>query len=72
MHLLRNRSYTIVDICAEKVERFHTMGLSVNARLSVKYVQNFLGPIVIEVEGRRIALRRKEFACLTLKEIAGY
>ena len=67
MSLLLNHTYYIVDICPEKIDRFHNMGLSVNTRITVKYIQPLNGPIIIETQGRLIALRKKEIECLKLK-----
>lgn len=67
MSLLLNHTYCIANICPEKIDRFHNIGLSTNTLIKIKHIQPLNGPIVIEVQGRLIALRRKEIECLKLK-----
>jgi Fe2+ transport system protein FeoA len=67
MSLLLNHTYCIIGICPEKIDRFLNMGLSVNTRITIKYIQPLNGPIIIETQGRLIALRRGEIECLSLK-----
>lgn len=67
MSFLLNHTYYIEGICPEKIDRFHNLGLSVNTRIIIKYIQPLNGPIIIETQGRLIALRKKEIECLTLK-----
>lgn len=67
MSLLLNHTYCITSICPEKIDRFHNMGLSVNTYITIKRIQPLNGPIVIETQGRLIALRRGEIECLNLK-----
>jgi Fe2+ transport system protein FeoA len=67
MHLLVNHTYCIIDICNEQLDRFKSMGLTINTRIRIKYILWFNGPIVIETSKRLIALRRKEMECLKLQ-----
>lgn len=67
MSFLLNHTYYIESICPEKIDRFHNIGLSINTLIKIKYIQPLNGPIVIEAQGRLIALRRKEIECLKLK-----
>ena len=67
MSLLINHTYCIIDICPDKVDRFHNMGLGINTFIKVKYIQRLNGPVVVETQERLIALRRREVECLTLK-----
>jgi Fe2+ transport system protein FeoA len=67
MSLLLNHTYCIIGICPEKIDRFHNMGLSVSTRITVKYVRPLNGPIIVEIQGRLIALRKGEIECLNLK-----
>lgn len=68
MILLIDHTYCIIDICAENIERFHNLGLHINTLLKIKHIQGLNGPVVIETEGRLIALRKKEFECLNLQQ----
>ncbi|WP_350331613.1 FeoA domain-containing protein [Candidatus Bodocaedibacter vickermanii] len=43
------------------------MGLGINTFIKIKHIQPLNGPIVIETQGRLIALRKREMKCLTLK-----
>jgi Fe2+ transport system protein FeoA len=67
MSLLINHTYCITNICPDKVERFHNMGLGINTLIKIKHIQPFNGPIVVETQGRLVALRKREIECLTLK-----
>ena len=67
MSLLLNHTYCIIDICPEKADRFHDMGLGINTLIKIKHIQPLSGPIVVEAQGRLIALRKRELECLTLK-----
>ncbi|MCP5322977.1 MAG: ferrous iron transport protein A [Candidatus Paracaedibacteraceae bacterium] len=67
MLLLINHIYCIIDICAENIDRFHNLGLHANTLVKIKHIQGLKGPIVIETGGRLIALRKREFECLTLQ-----
>lgn len=67
MHLFIDHTYRIMEICDEKKDRFKNMGLVKNTLVKIKHIQWLNGPIVIEVEGRLIALRRNEMECLKLQ-----
>ncbi len=67
MHLSVGRTYCIMKICDEKKDRFKGMGLVQNTHVKIKHIQWLNGPIVIEVDGRLIALRRNEIECLKLQ-----
>lgn len=67
MSLLINHTYCIIDICSDKIDRFCNMGLGINTYIKIKHIQPLNGPIVIETQGRLIALRKREIECLTLK-----
>ena len=67
MLLLPNHTYCITDICAEEIGRFENMGLTVNTIIKVKHILWLGGPIVIEIHGRLIALRKREIECLKLQ-----
>jgi Fe2+ transport system protein FeoA len=56
-----------MDIRPDNVERFHNMGLGIHTLIKIKHIQPFNGPIVVEAQGRLIALRKREIECLTLK-----
>jgi Fe2+ transport system protein FeoA len=67
MNLFIDHNYRITKICDEKKDRFANMGLIKDTRVQVKHIQWLNGPIVIEVNGRLIALRRDEIGCLNLQ-----
>ncbi len=67
MSLTINHSYEIVDVCPHSFDRFYNMGLTRNVMIIVRFIHWLKGPIVIETQGRLIALRRKEVECLTLR-----
>lgn len=67
MNLATDHTYQVTDVCAEKRDRFYNLGISVGCLIQIKFIQPMEGPIVIEVQGRLIALRKQEFECLKLR-----
>lgn len=67
MRLFIDKTYRITEICEKKKDRFSNIGLTKDTCVVIKHIQWLNGPVVIEVEGRLIALRRNELECLNLQ-----
>lgn len=67
MSLIVNHKYSVVDVCPQSFDRLNNMGITINNTIKIKYIHWLSGPIVIETQGRLIALRRKEIECLKLR-----
>lgn len=58
--------YRVVTINSDHAHYFYRRGIIPDSQIRIITQLAFNGPVIIEVEGQRIALRKEEFKCLVL------
>ncbi len=64
--MVSQRVYRVLEVKSKIKKRFYSMGIMPDAAFSIVMTQPFGGPVIIEIQGRRIALRKEEFECLKI------
>lgn len=63
----KGRVYRVISVNSSHPHHFYRLGIMLDVEISIVAKLPLHGPVIVEVGGRRIALRENEFKCLVLE-----